>query len=177
MHGLLANYSPDMRSWKTCQGSLLEDSETFSETWPRSGMTRNGIAYQLPTLAPLIVETECGLLPTPGANDWKGSSKVGQRDGQLDEWAENLPTWIPCPCCEEFMCTTHWPSHAHECDCPALEEMEETFGMEPYSEAMPGRLSPELSEWMLGFPEGWTELDASETPSSRKSRKQSGGQS
>ena len=37
---------------------------TFSETWPRSGMMRNGIAYQLPPLVRLTDETGSGLWPT-----------------------------------------------------------------------------------------------------------------
>src|SRR3990167_458372 len=52
---LLAKYDPTTRLWKTCQLSLVETEgdglAEFSEIWPRSGMTRNGIAYQLPTLA------------------------------------------------------------------------------------------------------------------------------
>src|SRR5258707_501582 len=37
-------YDRASRSWKTWQHCLLGDWEPFSETWPRSGMTRNGIA-------------------------------------------------------------------------------------------------------------------------------------
>ena len=40
-----------------------------------------------------------------------------------------------------------------------------------------GLLNPKFCEWFMGFPEGWTELEASETPSSRKSQKSSGEQS
>lgn len=40
-----------------------------------------------------------------------------------------------------------------------------------------GGLNPTWVEWLMGFPMGWTELKVSETPSSRKSRKSSGGQS
>jgi hypothetical protein len=35
----------------------------------------------------------------------------------------------------------------------------------------PGQLNPMWVEWLMGFPLGWTVLSASETPSSRKSRK------
>jgi hypothetical protein len=52
---------------------LLEDSTPYSETWPRSGMTRNGTAYRLPTWAPLTEETECGSWPTPVATDAYGA--------------------------------------------------------------------------------------------------------
>jgi hypothetical protein len=39
-------------------------------------MMRSGIAYQLPLLVCPTVGTESGLLPTLGANESKGSSKV-----------------------------------------------------------------------------------------------------
>jgi len=39
------------------------------------------------------------------------------------------------------------------------------------------RLNPEWVEWLQGFPTGWTELSASETPLSRKLRKSSQEQS
>jgi hypothetical protein len=33
-----------------------------------------------------------------------------------------------------------------------------------------GKLNPTWVEWLMGFPLGWTELEGSATPSSRKSR-------
>lgn len=63
--GSFASFDRDSCSWKTFQVSLDGALVEFSETWPRSGMMRNGTAFQLPTLAPRMVETEYGLLPTP----------------------------------------------------------------------------------------------------------------
>jgi hypothetical protein len=40
-----------------------------------------------------------------------------------------------------------------------------------------GSLNPTWVEWLMGFPLGWTALEASATPSSRRFRKSSGGQS
>jgi hypothetical protein len=40
-----------------------------------------------------------------------------------------------------------------------------------------GSLNPTWVEWLMGFPLGWTALDALETPSSRKSSRSSGGRS
>jgi hypothetical protein len=40
-----------------------------------------------------------------------------------------------------------------------------------------GALNPTWVEWLMGFPAGWTALDASVMPSSRKSPKLSGAQS
>lgn len=63
-----AFYDPATRSWRTSQGSLLEMAwPKFSETWPRSGMTRNGTAFQR---APWVRHTHdigCSLWPTPTA--------------------------------------------------------------------------------------------------------------
>ena len=39
--------------------------------------------------------------------------------------------------------------------------------------AILGSLNPRWTEWLMGFPDGWTELKPSEMPSSRKSRKSS----
>ena len=69
----LASYDPAMSSWRTFPRYVAEACPEFSETWPRSGMTRSGIAYQLPPLVRLTAETGSGLLPTPQATDAKGS--------------------------------------------------------------------------------------------------------
>jgi len=59
--------------------------------YPRAGMTVGGYAYPLPTVARRTSGTESGFwqtprgIPTPSANDWKGSSKDGQRRGQLTD--------------------------------------------------------------------------------------------
>jgi len=63
--GSLARFDPDTSSWKTVQHSLLEDSESYSVTWPRSGMTANGQCWELPTLGHRISATGSGLWPTP----------------------------------------------------------------------------------------------------------------
>ena len=40
----------------------------WSEIWPASGMTRNGVLSALPTSEPLTSESVCSLLATPQAN-------------------------------------------------------------------------------------------------------------
>jgi hypothetical protein len=71
--GSLASFDPASSSWKTSQTSLFGGLTEFSETWPRSGLMRNGTAYQLAPLAPLTNATEFGLLPTPTS----GSGRTG----------------------------------------------------------------------------------------------------
>ncbi len=68
--GSLASFDPDTSSWRTSQLSLETSGlDEFSETWPRAGMTRSGIAYLLRPLAPLTAGTASGSLPTPRATD------------------------------------------------------------------------------------------------------------
>jgi len=43
--GSLAKYDRVSRLWRTAQFSLLADSEGFSETWPKWGSMRGGVAF------------------------------------------------------------------------------------------------------------------------------------
>ena len=103
---LLASYDRNTQLWKTSQRCFIEGWEPFSVTWPRSGMTRNGIAYRLPTLAHLTNEIEPGLLPTPTAHNAKEGAYPaeftrntptlaavlgGKINPQFTEWMMGLP--------------------------------------------------------------------------------------
>ena len=71
--GWLAKYDPNMSLWRTAQCSLIEDLNESLETLPKSGMTRNGLLWELPMLAQIIKGTESGSLakhslPTPTCN-------------------------------------------------------------------------------------------------------------
>ena len=68
----LARYDRDSRLWRTAQCSLLGGLESFSETWPRWGMMRNGVCWELPTPGRHTDASESGsLLPTPLASNTK----------------------------------------------------------------------------------------------------------
>lgn len=87
-----ASLDPDGSSWRTSQRCLLGGWERYSETWPRSGMTRSGTAFRLPVLAPLTDATESGSLPTPlatsyGTNQGGGASRVGPIRPSLETMA------------------------------------------------------------------------------------------
>lgn len=56
-----------------------EQSPPFSGTWPTSGMTRDGVAYELPPLVPLTADSGSSSLPTPRASASRtGRSAVDQ---------------------------------------------------------------------------------------------------
>jgi hypothetical protein len=92
---LLASLSPDTSSWKTCQLSLLTDSEPSLQTWPRWGMTAGGAAYEHPMSALRMDAIDGGLeqnWPTPSATDYKGSGKTGTLRDRLDYAVERGAT-------------------------------------------------------------------------------------
>ncbi len=68
-------YDRSTSCWRTWQHCLIEGWARWSETWPKSAMTRNGIAYQLPVLVSHTLGSESGLLPTIVANESKGSQR------------------------------------------------------------------------------------------------------
>lgn len=87
----LTSFDLKSQSWKTSQLCLDGELAEFSETWPRSGMMLNGIAYQLPTLVPDNFGTEFGLWPTPNATAFKGgrlSPRSGVKNPERNNWQD-----------------------------------------------------------------------------------------
>jgi len=111
--GWLAKYDPSSCSWRTAQCSLLEDLNECLETLPRSGMTRDGLLWELPMLAHHTSETESGLLlPTPLRSDWKGANKnsnFNSRNRQYIAWDDGsgAGTLYPNPLAYEAL--MGWP--------------------------------------------------------------------
>lgn len=141
---LLAIFDPLSSSWKTSQTSLLDPatgpvlgSAEFSETWPRSGMTRSGIAYRLPLSALHTVETGCGFWPTPNkSNGFAPFSTLTMLRKQ---------SGLPRPSGAKMGFDLKWEPRA----VPYLVD---------------GWIDPILSEWLMGYPIGHTALPDAETP-------------
>ncbi len=97
-----ASLDPDGSWRKTSQGysqvTLDGSLERFSQTWPRAGMTRNGIAFQRVPSAPLTDGTGCGSWPTPTSNDYKNA-------GYMQANGHKYPT-LP----GAVGGTNHWPT-------------------------------------------------------------------
>jgi hypothetical protein len=87
-----AHYDRDSSSWRTYPDSEDEGSTPYSATLPRSGMTRNGIAYRLPPLARPTDAIGSGLWPTPNASvaqDGEGPATWLARRERLKVTANN----------------------------------------------------------------------------------------
>lgn len=134
--------------WRTWQRCLVEGWTLFSGTWPRSGMTRNGIAFRRAPLVPLTDATASGYcLPTPtatsyGSNQGGAAGRVGPVRHSLESMARHgmLPTPRPCSGLRS--------SGANRTEIlRALEEWPEQIG---------GALNPQFVEWLMGFPKDYT---------------------
>ena len=136
---------------------LAEEWAKFSETWPQSGMIRNGIAWMLSMPVFRNIARVCGLSPIP--HDRIASRYFLRMPSMLNaiergymDKVETMPTL-----------TTKIVDRA---PCPYWETLNG-----------PRYLSESEAEIMSGFPLGWTDTKLSATPSSRKSRKSSDRQS
>ena len=141
---LLASFDRNTSSWKTSQTSLLDPERgralglaEFSETWPRSGMMRSGIAYRLPLSALHMVEIGCGFWPTP--NKSNGFAPFSMQTMLRKQSGVSRPSG----CKMGF--DLKWEPRAV-----------------PY--LVGGWINPILSEWLMGYPIGHTDLLGAETP-------------
>lgn len=163
-------YDQESRCWRTWQRCLIEGWTRLSETWPRSGMTRNGIAYQRAPLALLTGETESGLLPSPSATDSKGAVQ-GEKLKERMEHKRGVRL-------EEYLLRRQLPTPSAG-NSHSAGRLDEWGGKNPFRGTDLGKLhlSPSFVEEIMGFPIGHTACEPSATPLSRKSRKSSAGQS
>ena len=167
---LLANWDHASSSWRTSERCFLEGWMSFSERWPRSGMMRNGIAYQLPTLVHLTDGTESGLWPTPDTAqgrdpkpesiECRGSSLYSKKTGaKVQLRLSNAVKLWPTPTARD------WKGGR---TAETLEKSGRGFS-NSLNDALTvtgtsGALNPAWVEWLMGFPTGHTVCAPSETP-------------
>jgi len=138
----LAKLSPDGSWLKTPPISEPRVLDEFSKTWPSSGMMLRGECFRLKTVEPITSGNECGLLPTPTtmANQLADSMMKHKGCRELKEFLRKLPT----P-------TAH---NAKEAGYPAEGNRNTpTLGW-----VVGGKIPPTLTEWMMGWPIGWSDL-------------------
>ena len=128
--GWLAKYNQNSCSWKTPQCSLLEEEQESLETLPKWGMTVDGLLWEQPMWMPHTKEREFGFLPTPVASDCKGGTSK----------------------------TVHYINQRYV-------RISLTTGTEfgaklsaAYQLMTGSPLPANFSEWMMGWPQGWTDL-------------------
>src|SRR5690606_24438216 len=100
----LGFYDPASSSWKTWPPTSDEGSTLSPKTWPKSGMTRRGRLYALPTSGPATAETGSGsspLLKTPtsqlGPNGGSQHPDKRKAGGHGPTLADEVEWLLPTP--------------------------------------------------------------------------------
>ena len=158
-----ARWDQDTLSWRTSQRSFLEGWEMFLGPWPRSGMTASGIAYRLlPQLMPLIDATESSFWPTPTTQEIEHPNAVinnkGRRVSKNGKSSHSIGLadavkMIPTP-------TTSNAKGASKNRYRTSETYRGNLDEWVRDSEDSGQLNPTWVEWLMGFPDGWTDLDA-----------------
>lgn len=143
----IAVWSTARDVWETPQteGLFCEHLDVFSETFPTSGMTRNGMAYELPTWAPRMDGSgysSLPVLPTPTCRDHK--DHMIRREPHRPDAVDTLSRAL-----------VDFGDYG-----PAVEQWERVLGRRSPSPTITGksgkpRLNPAFAEWMMGLPAGW----------------------
>ena len=170
--GSLARLDPSTSLWRTAQCSLLEDLELSLQTFPRWGSMQNGALYQLPILVQTINVKEFGSepnnetffhTPTTGGLDGGSNSRKALKK-RMGMW----PT--PTVGCVEggeqsnrvektlgggyILRKLNKPNMTYGAklsDAVLFEEKQKQI-------INGGKLNPNWTEWLMGWPIGWTDL-------------------
>ena len=160
--------------------------------WSRQGMTLSCSILKLRLSERRTDEQELRLWPTPAARDYKGgnseesikrSLEAGKNGflGQLPNAVKMWPT--PCAFDAKGLDTTlrkdatatrsillsqkvlMFPTPQHrDFRTGQKERWEDPNRSRNLNDKIGGQLNPTWVEWLMGFPIGWTDLSASETP-------------
>jgi hypothetical protein len=190
-----AKLSPDGSWLKMYQGSsqaIMGGSwEEFLETWPANFLMRGRECYQRPEWEPRTLDDEysfwrtpsaseadhggpnardskgglhlsaqVAMFPTPRAQSARGSGP--SRTGHRTDLQTAARAWSP-PCARDGQ---------ERGPCDPEKRIEQGHSVSLHDQ-IGGQLNPTWVEWLMGFPLGWTALDASEMPSSPRSHKRS----
>ena len=169
-HGLLARFDQDTHLWRTVQCSLLEDLNESLQTLPQWGMTVGGELYLRQTLVQNINENESGFWLTPTATAISGRSEEAME--YRISWREKSGrTTVPCgnlaeqvmysgdiPC-KDMKKPTMWGTPKAQDSRHALRDRGKgNLGEQVSGLHNGGKLNPLWTEWLMGWPIGWTDL-------------------
>ncbi len=90
-------YDQNTGSWRTWQNCLIEGWALYLERWPAAGVMQNGIAWAREPLAHPIIAPEHTFLPTMGAQEGKGSSRVRYKGSPSFRGAKMSEGLRTCP--------------------------------------------------------------------------------
>jgi hypothetical protein len=184
--GSFTKYSPDSFSWKTHQCSLAGDLDEFLETWPQWGLMRDGECWEQQTLAQTISGIVFGLNPSeinspppPHIYIWTTpTAHMSKETNAPSEHRRNTPTltaqvnqrWPTPTVCGNYnrkgasttsgdglaTAVQNWPTpdaSAHKYRLNGNSQQSNSL-----MALAGGKLNPDWTEWLMGWPPGWTDL-------------------
>lgn len=178
LQGSFASYDPGSSLWKTSQLCLDGEWETYSETWPRAGTMRAGIAYQARPSVPLnaVIGSSWsrGEYPTPSATEYGSSQNEGvvphkrptAGTPSLSTWARQWPT----PSASDYKGSTKVGQRRRQLsEAVIFPDGPRAPTTCTHGDACKPTLNPRFVAWLMGFPLDWTgpEPPTGGTPSRR----------
>lgn len=190
-HASLARFDRDTSSWRTLQQSLLGDSDECSVTWPRSGMTADGLCLELPMSGRRTSEIGSGLWPTPLANDAlnRGNFDVTNPRNGLPAAVKKWPTPTSSLGTKVGRVTPRKSREGGTLIEEVSRQMYATPNARDWKDTSPtqgnrkspnlgaqvgGSLNPTWVEWLMGWPLEWTDLKPLATAKFRQWQQQHG---
>lgn len=153
--------------WRTHQCLWEEDLPESSVTLPKWGMMQNGVLWERTTLPPLTSGIESGSLPTPRATDGdkgtrtlEGCKKDWER-GKNKDLAMVAKMW-PTPTRRDYKGTNAPEGLTRKDGKSRMDQLPNAVAYNS-QEKDTGHLNPDWVEWLMGWPIGWTDLNALET--------------
>lgn len=162
----LASADPSSFSWRTFQLSLFGGSTEFSWNSMRWGLMRDGQLFRPQKWEPRTLENESGFLPTPVTVDGGAYFNKSPSSG-----AALRPTLGAMA--KHNLWPERWRTpNASDCKNRGNDpERRKAEGRQINLSAQAGgALSPRWTEWLMGYPIGWTELGDLETQWFRSQR-------
>ena len=167
---LLVKYDLASSSWKTHHCLWEEDLQESSVTLPKWGMMRDGVLWERTTLPPLTSGTESGLWHTPTCHNAKEAGYPAEYKRKTPTLAAEAIMGMPAKM---------WPTPSANEDAAGTPDgkMQRMLGNHldirgtTQKEWSRGTLNPTWVEWLMGWPVGWTDLNALETDKCRSAQR------
>ena len=199
--GSFVKYDPETCLWKTHQCSLLGDLDEFLETWPQWGLMRDGECWEQRMLEQTIRGTEFGLspngvdsfhipnttgldggsnsrralkkrlLPTPDASQ-RGPTKDynPQAKSQSGRTLQSFAAKFPTPQASDHRDRGNMSNPSVQRRVNIGKQISLSQSVHPTS----GQLNPTWVEWLMGWPQEWTDLKPLEMDKSHFAPQQHG---
>jgi len=142
-------------TWRTHLCLWDEALPWSSVSLPKWGMTRAGVLWEPTTYPRFMKETESGLWQTPVADD-AVERKVGKWNSRGEPKLSAQVKLMPTPVASDT----------------SFRRTKYAQGGTALSTFVGGHLNPEWTEWLMGWPIGWTELPPLETARFREWQQQ-----